>query len=189
MASWVIGAGRATLDPGTDETGSSHPAVGRYLKRTPSEDELMDDLLDVVSQEAAALDLVLHRATTLQLLVATGRTDMVERAAHELDSAVDALEALTAQRNVLLARAGHRDLAAAAGAAGEAGPALLVAQQRLRSNAEATKATAAAVERSAGGAARKVERALAGEPIDLAWRGYGPRRSVTTAGTLLRAEV
>jgi hypothetical protein len=150
----------------------------------------MDELLNAVSQEATALDLVLHRVTALQLFVSTGRIELIERAARELDEATTALEGLTAQRMALLAAAGHRTLDDARAALDPAGAGVIATLAgRLRANGEVVKATAAGVERTATSSARKVEQLLAGDGIDVTWRGYGPRRNPTRAGALVHAEV
>jgi hypothetical protein len=150
----------------------------------------MDELLNVVSQEATALDLVLHRVTALQLFVSTGRVELVERAAQELVEATAALEAFTATRLQLLAATGHRTLDDLAAAIDPAAAATLKRfTSRLRTNAEVVRATAAGVERSANASARKVEQLLAGDAVDVTWRGYGPRRGPARAGALVRAEV
>lgn len=151
----------------------------------------MDELLNVVSQEATALDLVLHRVTTLQLVVSTGRVELVERAAQELDEATEALEALTVSRLRLLATAGFRSIDDLAAGLDPAAAALLTqANVSLRSNAEIVRATAAGVERTATASARKVEELLAGaHAVDVTWRGYGPRRGPARSGALVRAEV
>jgi len=79
----------------------------------------MNELADALKHELQGLEILLHRMTTLRLMMATGTQRSIERAAGELDEALAALNVAESARAAELSRAGFTDVAQAIDASDE----------------------------------------------------------------------
>jgi hypothetical protein len=73
----------------------------------------MNTLAEALRTELQDLEILLHRLTTLRLVLATGTQRSIERAAVELDEALWALGDAESARTEALRRSGHTSMVAA----------------------------------------------------------------------------
>lgn len=141
----------------------------------------MNALAEAMRTELHGLETLLHRLTTLRLMMATGKQRSIERAAAELEIALDELTRAETARNAELGRVGFTRLADAVAVSDEplrsdltlTGGRLQQAQHEVRVAASATSSMASRSLTQVQHALREagaIEHAGSGAP----WRAYGP---------------
>ena len=138
----------------------------------------MNALADSLRHELQGLETVLHRLTTLRLMMATGTQRSIERAATELDDALVALGVAETARVEALRRHGFAAVA----------DAIAASDEPLRSDLSLTRTRLARTQQEVMGAAQATStmasrslgrvqstlRDLGASSSDTPWQSYGP---------------
>lgn len=141
----------------------------------------MHALAEAMRTELQDLEILLHRLTTLRLVMATGTQRSIERAAVELDEALRTLGDAETARTAALHRFGHTSMGAAIEQCEEPLRSdLALTRSRLeRTHNEvlgAARATSAMASRSLAHITEAIQSLGADRVAEPApWRSYGPR--------------